>query len=403
MSYSSNFLAEKFVQTIARAFYTDTIVVVLDTLIREKYIREQELGPRLRMSQKQARDAIAALVDSDMLVKFEEVPLPEVDANANPNSKQTVKFYYIDYQSFVNLIRYRIYVIMKSIQSQERSEVDDIYYECPTCLTKYSSLQAMKQRSADFKFVCTNCCPDYDVSKTISQPSFRLRDVDNRGKLSDVQKLERKMKEQLSRSTDHDGILEMLEELKNVPLSRNKPSTNIRRGIRTSRVKDDDVATEINELITSKAPSKSTTDIKEKHFNLLSTRIDGTSKVVEAKPSASDVPVIVANLESKEDEVDIQAIKRMRQADMPVFLHESGVKGSSAIMQEVHELHLQRGTAAVSATASTTARTENTSDMEKSSILISRNTKISLAEPTKTMNDNEDDADEDDVQWEDED
>lgn len=401
MSYSSNFLAEKFVQTIARAFYIDTIVVVLDALIREKYIREQELGPRLRMSQKQARETIAALVDADGLVKYEEVPLPDVDPNANPNSKQTVKFYYIDYQSFVNLIRYRVYVMLKSIQSQERSEVDDIYFECPTCLTKYSSLQAMKQRSADFRFVCTNCCPDYDVSKVISQPSFRLREVDNRGKLSDVQKLERKVKEQLSRSPDHDGILEMLEDLKNVPLSRNKPSTNIRRGIRSSQVKSAEVATEINELVTTTSSSKPTVDIKEKHFNLLSTRIDGTSKAVETVTPANDIPQKEVNKVSKEDEVDIQAIKRLRQADMPEFLQESGVKGSSAIMQEVHQLHLQRGSAAVQSTKSTIASSENLDNHQNSSILISRDTKISFVESAKASQDNE--ADDDDVQWEEED
>jgi transcription initiation factor IIE alpha subunit len=396
MNYSSNFLAEKFVQTVARAFYVDSVVVVLDALIREKFVREEELGPRLRMSQKQAREAVALLVDVEMLVRCEEVPLHVVDSAAPPNSKQVVKFYYIDYQAFANVVRLRVYHMLKAVQSEEKKQVDDIYYQCPTCMAKYSSLEAMRQRSKDFKFVCPSCCPDFDLSNTISQPSFRLREVDNRGKLSDVQKLEKKIREQISRSVDHDGILEMLEDLKDCPLPRNKPSSNLHRGIRSSAVKSGDISDEITQNVISKNTSARAVDIKDRHFNLLSTRLDGTQKEIEIQHIEEKTVEDVKVSSDVTDDESFQAMKRARQAELPVFLQQSGVKGSSAIMQEVHSLHVQRGLGSASDMTRDGNKMIGSIDDTLGSVVFARDARAVI-----TVSDNKEAND--DIDWEDED
>ena len=48
----NSILVEKLVKTVSRAFYSDTVVVVMDALLREKFIREEEMGPRLRLKEK---------------------------------------------------------------------------------------------------------------------------------------------------------------------------------------------------------------------------------------------------------------------------------------------------------------------------------------------------------------
>ena len=58
---TTNLIVEKLVSTVARAFYSDNYVVVLDTLLREKYIREEEISPRLKMSPKDVRKIIQHL------------------------------------------------------------------------------------------------------------------------------------------------------------------------------------------------------------------------------------------------------------------------------------------------------------------------------------------------------
>ena len=42
----------------AGAFYTDNYVVLVDALVREKYIRQEELGPRLKLPNEEVRKMV---------------------------------------------------------------------------------------------------------------------------------------------------------------------------------------------------------------------------------------------------------------------------------------------------------------------------------------------------------
>jgi transcription initiation factor IIE alpha subunit len=65
-----NSLVEKLVRTIARAFYTDSYVIVLEILIREKYLREEEFAPRLKLPEKDVNKVVRQL-ESEMLIRYE--------------------------------------------------------------------------------------------------------------------------------------------------------------------------------------------------------------------------------------------------------------------------------------------------------------------------------------------
>jgi hypothetical protein len=65
-----NSLVEKLVRTIARAFYTDSFVIVLEILIREKYLREEEFAPRLKLVEKDVNKVVRQL-ESEMLIRYE--------------------------------------------------------------------------------------------------------------------------------------------------------------------------------------------------------------------------------------------------------------------------------------------------------------------------------------------
>mmetsp|Transcript_29932 Transcript_29932/g.28611 ORF Transcript_29932/g.28611 Transcript_29932/m.28611 type:complete len:194 (+) Transcript_29932:58-639(+) len=177
-----NSLVEKLVRTIARAFYTDSFVIVLEILIREKYLREEEFAPRLKLVEKDVNKVVRQL-ESEMLIRYEDMVMDD---------GRTSKCYYIDYQIFANVIRYRIDLMVKAISSAERIEFNEVFFQCPTCSNRYSSLEAQKLLSADYKFICSSCCPTNILSKAVSQPYYRLMEIDNRNKLNDVQDLEKK-------------------------------------------------------------------------------------------------------------------------------------------------------------------------------------------------------------------
>ena len=81
--------AEALISTIARAFYDDDVVCIVDVILRDKYSRDDDMGPRLTLPAKQLRRTLQFL-EEQQLVKHELV-----DDLAQGGSQNT-KFWYIE-------------------------------------------------------------------------------------------------------------------------------------------------------------------------------------------------------------------------------------------------------------------------------------------------------------------
>ena len=223
-------LTERLIKTVARAFYTDNVVVVLDALIREKYIREEELGPRLRLQDKEVRKVINKL-EEEFLVSSETILMEDLRQS---------KCYYIDYQMFVDMVRYRIYLMDKAVNSSENDEINETKYKCPTCAKELPALEAQKCRSKDFKFICTSCCPHSNFRELVSEPAYRLIPLDVSNKVRNAKAVKTKLLKALQACPEHDGLYDLLRDLKDAAIKRNLPSENMSRGFKASEVLDED-------------------------------------------------------------------------------------------------------------------------------------------------------------------
>ena len=81
--------AEALISTIARAFYDDDVVCLIDVLLRERYLRDDDMHVRLSLPAKQLRRTLQFL-EEEQLVKHESV-----DDLAMGGSQNT-KFWYIE-------------------------------------------------------------------------------------------------------------------------------------------------------------------------------------------------------------------------------------------------------------------------------------------------------------------
>ena len=201
-------LSERLVRTVGRAFYTDNVIVVLDALVSDKYLAEKELPIRLQLRPKDISRVLSQLV-KDRLVHTEEL--------------EGALYYFINYRAFTNVIRYRVFSMQKRMKEAENL---NIHFKCPTCGAIYSAIEVQHLKSKDMQFVCSFCCPGNNFRAIISEPRFRLVGVDNIA--TDFS--ERKLNKQLSRSGQgepfHEGIFDLLKELRNCPLIQNKPSVS---------------------------------------------------------------------------------------------------------------------------------------------------------------------------------
>lgn len=313
-SAKSNSSVEKLIRTIGRAFYTDSYVIVLEILIREKYLREEEFAPRLKLPEKDVNKIVRQL-ESEMLIRFEDMVMDD---------GRTAKCYYIDYQIFVNVIRYRIDLMVKAISSAEKVEFNEVFFQCPTCANRYSSLEAQKLLSADFKFICSSCCPVNILSRATSEAYYRLVEIDNKNKLTDVQNLEKKMDDQLNESDEHGGIFDLLRDLKNVALIHNLPSDNRIRGIVASRVIDAEVQEEIDFKLGGKTANKIHKKLIGQQQTMMGHNGGAFSVNIENDDTAS----------SSADARLTDQNKKPRDASFPEFLSNSRVKTADSLIRE---------------------------------------------------------------------
>eukprot|EP01039_Chlorochromonas_danica_P011472 gene11472-12833_t len=341
-------LAEELIETIARAFYPDDIVVLIDALLREKYIIEEEVGPRLKLSAKETRKVITQL-EEEMLIKHEKVPIED-----DPSS--FYKCLYIDYQACVNVIRYRVYLMQQALASQESTELSEVSYKCPTCKAIYSSLEVLRMLSGDHKFICSHCCPHENFRDLPSQPFYRLIEIDNRKTINSLQNMQKKMAEQLrSISGQHKGILDLLSRLREAPLPHNLPSENIRRGYTASAIEDEEMAAEIRHNYTySRAPGGSF--LKKRSVDPLdrSQRDSKQSKVEvrlhDGTGSSSDMQHShLADSKTRGGithqpiaSIDTGYIFEKREGALPEFLRDSRVKGADEVLRQVDSLQRER-------------------------------------------------------------
>ena len=251
-----NRLVEKLVATVARAFYPDNFVVVLELLFYERFVRQEQIAPRLRLSEKEVQKVVKQL-ENELLIKSEN--------NIFEDNRQ-VECYYIDYQTFVNVVRYRIHLMQEELKVKDGSELDQVFYKCPLCNRIFSLIEVQKCADKDYKFICTDCCPEENYRAVSVDNAYKLVEVDNRGKTAVSKRLERKMLDQLKENELHAGILDILDQLKEKTLIRNLPSDNIKSGLGPSMIADSDVQTEVTVAAgTMKELSKAVTKhLKEK-------------------------------------------------------------------------------------------------------------------------------------------
>lgn len=312
------YVAERLVATVGRAFYTDNFVLLLDTLVRERYIREEEFGPRLKLPMKEIRTILTQLEENEKLIRFEDLTMDD---------GRTSRCWYIDYQHFVHLIRLRVHYMQLSLQKSETQVLNHMYFECPSCQKRYTELEVQFQRSKDNKFICSNCCPSDNLRGCESQPYFTLIEHDNQEKLLRVQRMQRKLKEQLSVSEHHEGIFDLLSALRDEELPRNLPSENIKRGIGTSKITDEEVlkAVEENNQYRGKAQ-------KNKIQSFVSRDATGAEIVIQlATEEQEETAQILPEAKKQKTLPDFLQGSRIHMSEAQMVASGQGITSSSSI------------------------------------------------------------------------
>jgi hypothetical protein len=220
---------------VARAFYPDDMVIILDYLtLREKFVLKTEIAPRLKMDLNKCEKAYEFLLESRML-SVEVVPIPETTVDGKEVLIKR-EFLYIDYLWFVHYVNLRIETMISKAESVENNKFHNCkkYYKCPTCGMAYTHTEVFSNRNNENNFLCATCCPVRPLKVAPSDPRYVLKNVENRDYNTTSKLTQEKIKGQLKTSVYCGGvttnILDLLRDLEREPLSRNYPSNNLKVG-----------------------------------------------------------------------------------------------------------------------------------------------------------------------------
>lgn len=220
-------LAKRLVRAVARAFYADDTVVVLDALLRDRHVKDTDIDTRLGVGAKQARRLLTELLE-ERLIKTEDI----VDELTGKREL----FYYIDFSHFTNVVRYRIHLMHRELERMEREANDNQTYECPVCGRALPLLEVQPLRNKRYGFCCPTCCSS-ELHATCEGSQWQLRPKTGVTGFEEVQALKEKMRAQMYGAASetsaalHDGIYNLLSALEHKPLPSNLPSELIAVGV----------------------------------------------------------------------------------------------------------------------------------------------------------------------------
>lgn len=237
--------AEHLIKTVARAFYDDTAIALVDVLINDKFLRDdQDMGIRLSLPPKQIRKTLQFLQE-EHLVKNEAIN------DLSEGGSQATKYWYIDYNHAVNTIRLRIYLLQKKLEKRELEARSSSIYLCPgyktkECNGRYTEIEAQQVVDPETgMFMCQECTTSHQNNPNPPpKSSYTLQLVDNTKFLKEAMDLMRRVNVQFRMKMFGNqqlraGIYDLIQRVRSKttePLTSNLPSENRENNIGTVRV-----------------------------------------------------------------------------------------------------------------------------------------------------------------------
>ncbi|EDW41138.1 general transcription factor IIE subunit 1 [Drosophila sechellia] len=137
---------------VVRGFYSLEDALIIDMLVRNPCMKEDDIGELLRFEKKQLRARITTLRTD----KFIQIRLK---METGPDGKaQKVNYYFINYKTFVNVVKYKLDLMRKRMETEERDATSRASFKCSACSKTFTDLEADQLFDmATLEFRCTFC------------------------------------------------------------------------------------------------------------------------------------------------------------------------------------------------------------------------------------------------------
>ncbi|CAK9817319.1 General transcription factor IIE subunit 1 [Anthophora plagiata] len=137
---------------VVRGFYTIEDALIVDMLVRNPCMKEDDICELLKFERKMLRARISTLRND----KFIQVRLKM--ETGSDGKAQKVNYYFINYKTFVNVVKYKLDLMRKRMETEERDATSRASFKCTNCLKTFTDLEADQLFDmATGEFRCTYC------------------------------------------------------------------------------------------------------------------------------------------------------------------------------------------------------------------------------------------------------
>ncbi|XP_076166366.1 transcription factor IIEalpha [Ptiloglossa arizonensis] len=137
---------------VVRGFYTIEDALIVDMLVRNPCMKEDDICELLKFERKMLRARISTLRND----KFIQVRLKM--ETGSDGKAQKVNYYFINYKTFVNVVKYKLDLMRKRMETEERDATSRASFKCTNCLKTFTDLEAdqlFDMTTGEFR--CTFC------------------------------------------------------------------------------------------------------------------------------------------------------------------------------------------------------------------------------------------------------
>ncbi|KAF2076008.1 hypothetical protein CYY_002668 [Polysphondylium violaceum] len=147
-------ILDDLVKLVIRSFYPDDFAVIVDALLREKKrVRDEQLANTLRVQQKYVRKILLDL-KGDSMVKSADVKIE----GTKPGERTTTQLlWYIDYKHIIDIVKYKLWMFGKKMESVKVQKIDVQTYRCTVCSKIFTAYDIPKLLSPEGELFCDDC------------------------------------------------------------------------------------------------------------------------------------------------------------------------------------------------------------------------------------------------------
>ncbi|KAJ2400293.1 hypothetical protein GGI23_002129 [Coemansia sp. RSA 2559] len=156
MSQESLDIVRQLVAVVARTFYKDEFVLALDYLNRHEIARSDVLHKYLHVMPREM-SRIYGELEKHKLVKRVKRRDEQLDSMQYQRKSAQV-YFFIDYKQFVDVVKWRMWMLREMVSEKIRKEQQNLGYDCPKCGRRYNSMDVLSlSDEVDGVFRCDYC------------------------------------------------------------------------------------------------------------------------------------------------------------------------------------------------------------------------------------------------------